>query len=202
MSADFPAAHSMDAVWFAVDEDGQIAMFDTGEAGAMPETAGDEKQANTLYQELAQLPKRGKKIVAADHSFTVAHLRLPIPRSGGKDADDISLTRRGVYNYSHVCDNWIAGPYGRATTPSKPLTLGELPKRLHRKFVKLPIQFARSPFVQPAAHVACRSWESAWLELDGKHVHAFGEDDGSARKIYGPEGQHADLALIFVEEDA
>jgi hypothetical protein len=41
---DFPAAHSMDTYWFAVDRDGHVACFSTGEAGAVPEGsfAGDE----------------------------------------------------------------------------------------------------------------------------------------------------------------
>src|SRR5262249_54905015 len=36
MDADFPAAHSMDTMWFAVDKDGRVACFDSGEAGAGP----------------------------------------------------------------------------------------------------------------------------------------------------------------------
>jgi hypothetical protein len=39
MEADFPAAHSMDSCWFAVDKDGRVGFFTTGEAGAQP-TAG------------------------------------------------------------------------------------------------------------------------------------------------------------------
>lgn len=35
---DFPAAHSMDTEWFAVDADGNIALFDSGEGGAVPES--------------------------------------------------------------------------------------------------------------------------------------------------------------------
>jgi hypothetical protein len=35
-AADFPAAHSMDLHWFAVDCDGHVAQFDSGEAGAVP----------------------------------------------------------------------------------------------------------------------------------------------------------------------
>ena len=30
---DFPAAHSMDTDWFAVDVDGRLAYFDSGEVG-------------------------------------------------------------------------------------------------------------------------------------------------------------------------
>jgi hypothetical protein len=36
MDADFPAAHSMDSCWFAVDKDGRVGFFKTGEAGAQP----------------------------------------------------------------------------------------------------------------------------------------------------------------------
>ncbi len=33
---DFPAAHSMDTTWFAIDRDGHVAVFETGEAGCVP----------------------------------------------------------------------------------------------------------------------------------------------------------------------
>src|SRR5260370_22461261 len=36
MDADYPAAHSMNTSWFAVDKDGHVACFDSGEAGAIP----------------------------------------------------------------------------------------------------------------------------------------------------------------------
>lgn len=38
-AANYPAAHSMDSGWFAVDDDGHVAHFDTGEGGAMPAAA-------------------------------------------------------------------------------------------------------------------------------------------------------------------
>src|SRR5262245_34461096 len=36
MDLDFPAAHSTDTTWFAVDRDGHVACFDSGEAGDVP----------------------------------------------------------------------------------------------------------------------------------------------------------------------
>lgn len=39
MTEDFPAAHSMDTCWFGVDAKGRLAVFDTGEGGAVPITA-------------------------------------------------------------------------------------------------------------------------------------------------------------------
>jgi hypothetical protein len=35
-SSEYPAAHSMDTMWFAVDPEGNVAVFDSGEAGAVP----------------------------------------------------------------------------------------------------------------------------------------------------------------------
>ena len=36
-----PAAHSMDTMWFAVDNEGRVGLFDTGEDGALPLDAAD-----------------------------------------------------------------------------------------------------------------------------------------------------------------
>jgi hypothetical protein len=37
MEHDYPAAHSMDTAWYAVDRDGHVAFFWSGESGAVPE---------------------------------------------------------------------------------------------------------------------------------------------------------------------
>jgi hypothetical protein len=42
MDTDFPAAHSMDTEWFAVDRDGHVASFWTGLEGPMPTGSGEE----------------------------------------------------------------------------------------------------------------------------------------------------------------
>ena len=39
MEPDYPAAHSMDTTFFAVDADGRVAIFTTGENGHVPITA-------------------------------------------------------------------------------------------------------------------------------------------------------------------
>jgi hypothetical protein len=54
MDADFPAAHSMDATWFAVDRDGHVAMFDTGEAGAVPISAEFLEDCTALLEQITQ----------------------------------------------------------------------------------------------------------------------------------------------------
>jgi hypothetical protein len=49
MDADFPAAHSMDTVWFAVDADGHVGYFTTGEGGAVPVSA-DLPEPHDAYE--------------------------------------------------------------------------------------------------------------------------------------------------------
>ncbi len=56
MPPDYPAAHSMDTCFFAIDRDGHVAIFDTGEAGAVPTGALSGEEAYEVRQQLAQLP--------------------------------------------------------------------------------------------------------------------------------------------------
>ncbi len=50
---DYPAAHSMDAHWFAVDRDGHVALFKSGESGAVP-TAATVDERYQLPGQIAQ----------------------------------------------------------------------------------------------------------------------------------------------------
>src|SRR5438105_611048 len=62
MDADFPAAHSMDSCWFAVDRDGHVGYFSTGEAGAMPAVGVTEDAADELLTRLLETLPRGEAI--------------------------------------------------------------------------------------------------------------------------------------------
>jgi hypothetical protein len=46
MASDYPAAHSADTTWFAVDRDGHVAVFDSAEAGAVPAEAFAGEEAD------------------------------------------------------------------------------------------------------------------------------------------------------------
>ena len=66
--SDFPAAHSMDTYWFAIDADENVAVFDTGETGALPHSARKiflEKQICDVHNLIQYLPKdeRGIRLV-------------------------------------------------------------------------------------------------------------------------------------------
>jgi hypothetical protein len=57
MDADFPAAHSMDTEWFAVDADGQVGYFYSSESGAVPDE-GQVQEPGRLWQRLCELVPR------------------------------------------------------------------------------------------------------------------------------------------------
>jgi hypothetical protein len=58
MDVDYPAAHSMCVSWFAVDQDGNVGYFYSGEAGAAPSQAPPESA--TLSGRLAEVLPRGE----------------------------------------------------------------------------------------------------------------------------------------------
>lgn len=68
-SAELPAAHSMDTEWFAIDGHGHVAVFDSGEAGGVPEAHFDAWHGQSTWSELLgpmlrQAPPRGVRFVA------------------------------------------------------------------------------------------------------------------------------------------
>jgi len=236
MDADFPAAHSMDSAWFAVDRDGHVAYFSTHEAGAMPEVGVAGDSAYELLDRLAAAgPPAGEVIydprghempsgkpaglaglplmaqeypllmfvsslaplqsdieagratpVRATEGYAVVLPRLTaeqarrlqdsgvvrswtfhFPREGDR-ADPPTM---GLFEYGHLCENWISGPYGRERIPARPLHIDQLPPGLRQslKEATLPdVSFAETVHIQPAEHWPCGSWEAAWLGLDGK----------------------------------
>ncbi|MBO0867791.1 MAG: hypothetical protein J2P15_04425 [Micromonosporaceae bacterium] len=72
---DYPAAHSMDTAWFAIDADGHVGVFDSGEPGAVPAGHADPAEA---YQ-LLRLPVSSRGVFdRAGHVPLVVH---PQPRT-------------------------------------------------------------------------------------------------------------------------
>jgi len=49
-TVDFPAGHSMDTEWFAVDKDGNIAVFDSSDEGAVPIETWEEQLWIELFE--------------------------------------------------------------------------------------------------------------------------------------------------------
>jgi hypothetical protein len=232
--ADFPAAHSMDTDWFAVDRDGHVAVFDSGEAGAVPVAAGTDEDRDVLLRLAASLPavlplfdlkewvghtdSPESRHIRAEHDWEYARILMfletldPIRdtlgtalvaarpgafghavffeelspalfrriHAAGACRACVSLyehedwpTRLGLFRYSHTCDNWISGPYGRDGRPARPLRIDEIPPEFRAAFEGMRFEalcFAETKEIQPVDHGPCQSWENAYLALDRKTV--------------------------------
>ena len=250
MADDFPAAHSMDTTWFAVDRDGHVACFNSGEAGAVPLTAFAGDEAYEMCERLAQLLPRGpvaydltgrqvpgpegaevwhqaqeggrgypvllflktldavREALASGQAvqvpggdrLAVTFQRLPpevsrrIHEAGaclacytlyGGSEEAFDPASHGLFEYEHLTDNWISGPYGCHARPVKPLHVDQLPPDV-RDLVKQMrfdnLSFAQTTHLQPLEHTDCASWEAAWMDVTGKRV----------RPVPGREEDYAD----------
>jgi hypothetical protein len=151
MVADYPAAHSMDTVWFAVDAIGQVAYFDSGEEGPVPRDG------------------RGPDI-----SDELCELRRP---AGAPDDDynplDYLYEVVGLYAFGHGGCGSPTTPYGCQVAPAVPLHVDQLPPELrwYCKAVAFPVRFAAELQLQPLEHGPCGCWVSrAYVCSDGKTV--------------------------------
>jgi hypothetical protein len=75
MMKDYPAAHSMDTEWFAVDADGNVGIFDSSEDGAVPTAVRGEFDINSFIE---RLPKGdgGILVVPIDGSLVTKNATL------------------------------------------------------------------------------------------------------------------------------
>ncbi len=152
MEADYPAAHSMDTTFFAVDAAGHVALFETGENGHAPET-----EDNDVRQELWDL----RKPPGADED-------------DGWDTEVLCSTV-GLYFFDYVDDIFPIGPYFRTLVPEAPLHVDELPPELRERCraVQFDVRFDQIQRVQPLEFTGCEYWDQerdAYLCGDGKTV--------------------------------
>lgn len=144
MEADFPAAHSMDSEWFAVDQEGNIAIFETQEAGIIPDTAEGADQGS-VYGVLDQFSS----------AFNLPEFH---------DMDDEVLTDErlnilGVFHYVH--DDYQGEPYDRRYVPRNPRKLKDLPAELQSIFGSVrfvDFKFSEMPQIFPRRYFACIGW--------------------------------------------
>jgi hypothetical protein len=164
MDADFPAAHSMDTQWFAVDRDGQVAFFVTGEAGSMP-VAASEGPVDDVLRAL------GSKQTEEGLDYD-------------EEAIGRELARLGLHVYEDASD-WFTGPYRRAHRPKKPLHVDQLPPDLRNdiKSVRFDgLSFAEKKMLQPCEYTEGVAWSSAYVAEDGKTVRPIPGHEQDYRK--------------------
>jgi hypothetical protein len=88
MENDYPAAHSMDTAFFAVDKDGHVAYFTTGEAGALPQ--GAHGNPEELLQRLSRVVPAGQgsydlegRLTPGGFGVGGGHWSAAVPEPGG-----------------------------------------------------------------------------------------------------------------------
>lgn len=152
--SDLPAAHSMDTAWFAVDAEGHVARFHTGEDGAKPTRAahqGGPIDANFDVDALRQ------------------HLHRDKPPGAWFDAYMHDDAMPGLFEYrrEHGDD---PGRYRLAQAPELPALLSEIPAEPREAIgrFRLPSRFAQTPIVHLADHIpdhAADMWGDGPLRL-------------------------------------
>ncbi|OAI53300.1 hypothetical protein AYO44_16135 [Planctomycetaceae bacterium SCGC AG-212-F19] len=104
--------------------------------------------------------------------------------------------RFGIYVYAHLCENWIAGPYGRERIPRQPIHVDQLPPNLRSAVTRLcflGLSFADTSHIQPVELVRCRSWEGAWLAKDGTTVRPIPGREESFGEVRARFGESPEL---------
>lgn len=125
-----PAAHSTDTSWFAVDADGEVAVFETGEPGPVPAMAVRNDEAASELVEECRLAGRAPAI---DDLAEVPPGTLR--QRGDRDEQDVALVELAREDDARVLTSWIAADGWPTTLAVGPRTvlLWDLPhERLER----------------------------------------------------------------------
>jgi hypothetical protein len=175
MLPDYPAAHSMDTYWFAVDHRGQVAVFVSGEPGHVPEGAD-----NDIFRDLYFLYLGDEEEYENDWE----------PE---KWSEQMGLT---FYIYSSDY-GMLVRPYERTVRPDVPLHVGMLPHDLReqcREHQFEELAFDETEFIQPLDYFPCILYyeqDVAYLAADGVTV----------RPVPGKESEFADFVRQWREAD-
>ncbi len=164
---DYPAAHSMDSTWFAVDEDGHIAAFDTGEDGHIPEGFpvwadpwNEELIARTLLAR-AQTDERFREL----RGYSVQEL-VRLLQEGDAYEISVALMRSlGIWVYEFC--GWI---YARSGSVPEPARLGDLCEESQQwlKDARIPVSFQKSRVLAPGEYFPVSGWRGEhWLDWEG-----------------------------------
>ena len=157
MHPDFPAAHSMDLTWFAIDRDGRVASFNSYECGAVPVAAllarTYDGREDSQGQQLREVDER---LYHYEHPD-----RFEYPQQ--IHAGDLWLHNEGPR---------VSGPYVRRDEPTgPPLHVDQLPpaaRALASAVRFADVAFAQDRAIQPAELTPCESEQSEYLTLAGE----------------------------------
>jgi hypothetical protein len=172
---DYPAAHSMDTIWYAVDEAGHLAAFITGENGSVPTGTESWRLLHDLYE----------RTFGAD----------PNDRP---DSDEAGR-RLGIYQYwynDHMPLENIEVRYHRDRDGDPLLHIDQLPPDLRARWKRFRfpgVRFSEAEFLQPYEFFQCESYDVdaiGYLAADGKTI----------RPIPGKEEVYREVVAAWRED--
>jgi len=180
MLADYPAAHSMDTHWFAIDQRGHVAAFETGECGHAP------PEDNDVFGEL--------------HTLYFGPPDYDSYEDGWNPED--WARRMGITFYSDEDDyDVLLEPYRRTVTPERPLHVDQLPPALRHKCGEVRfwmLRFDEVEALQPFDYDL--EDDLSWRIYDVSETPAFVCGDGvTVRAVPGEEDGFADFVREFHE---
>jgi hypothetical protein len=172
----------MDSSWFAVDAAGHVAVFETGEGGAIPDgegfpMGGQAESPHRLASTDLLIPLIERR-AATDPRLAALLAEFPawrdtLAQEFWELGDEAALFAwLGLFRYE--CDEPWATPYRRQARVPNPATLDMLPPDVRERFARarLPVTFADAPRVAVPEHVPSVGWSDTWSDLQG-NVHTF-----------------------------
>jgi len=168
---DYPAAHSMDTEWFAVDKDGFVAVLYTNEEGAVPVNYSRMQEgADDILESIAEAtgvtPTENKWGMVAPESLGLYSYMCEM----GVTPSTEELSEE------YLDDTTIVTPYKREAVPESPLHISQLPKDLQQQLSEIAFKdtsYKETEWIQPALKMQCEMWQEEYSEA--KIVNEKGE---------------------------
>jgi len=135
-----------------------LSWLHSGEGRAV---AGTEGAAAAF----AQLSSNVARALYDSHALLGA---LPRPEVSDPFPADV-IASLGVYVYEHLCDGWIAGPYGRIALPDRPIRVTGLPVKVAESPALARFErcdFAETVYFQPCEWTDCSLPGNQYLGSD------------------------------------
>lgn len=168
-SIDYPAAHSMDSMWFAVDENGEVGAFDTGSDGDCP-----------IFESIPQ-PASGTRTAEAQHSkefkryweFRDELCDVLFGHDPARKRVPGEALGRVFHTYEPRESAW--GPYFWRSSPTQPMRHADLPAGVRESipFLKMEgVVFAdREPLDPHDFAQRCFTWTDREIRSATRDLH-------------------------------
>jgi hypothetical protein len=166
MGTDFPAAHSMDTSWYAVDREGHVAYFWSGESGAVPVVALVAMRGRPQVH----VRERLEQLLAVESAGNVRVEPAALGLFDYEHADRFESPHRAEFLLNQEGPR-ASGPYVRRAVPPRPLHVDQLPPAVRAVVAGMRfdgLAFADERAIQPVEHVPCQSEQSEYVTLAGE----------------------------------